>query len=81
MFLRDQKVVCVDSSMGNIGPCLEPEEVYTVKEFLSPEECATWLPNNVIRWENEGGHMVLNEEPLLEFFGRRFRPYLEATAA
>lgn len=74
MFEKGQKVKCVIlDDEGGIGPVLVKDKEYTVRQFLSLEECAKVLTNTDDKfWQEEGGRMELKELPRLYFFGKRF---------
>ena len=72
MFQKGQVVKCIDAKMGGIGAVLTKGGTYHIEEYLSPEECARSMPNNIPGWEKEGGRVVVKEEPLCHWYGRRF---------
>lgn len=51
----------------------DADKIYHVKEYNSPEECAGLFPNQPW-WQENGGRVVLEERPKLEWFGKRFKP-------
>lgn len=73
VFVRGEKVECVNSDMGKIAPCLEKGRIYTIREFVPPEYCVILGPNNnICHWDERGGRVNLLEKPLCFFFGYRF---------
>lgn len=76
MFQPGQTVKVIARSKGDSDELrflifLSEGKIFHVLEFDSPEECARKFPGKIY-WQENGGRMVLQELPGLEYFGRRF---------
>lgn len=59
--------------MDGIGSVLEKDELYTVVEFVSSEECEKSFPNDSAEWHKNGGRVEVKEYPGCYWYGRRFK--------
>lgn len=69
MFVKGDKVICIDAKMEGCGPALDEGHVYTVRELVPASECS---PSHY-EWDRSGGRMKLEEPPHGFFYGRRFQ--------
>ncbi len=83
-FQPGQAVRCVapDNDFPGCAPLLEAGKIYHVVECNTAEECEFLFPRAGY-WRENGGRVILQEMPELEFFARRFEPVntrMETTA-